>query len=155
MGGPDTDSCRALERAASIGDVEAVRMLLDAGAKISHGVPLHYAAGARLHDEGKYARGATQSQELDEGRIPVMALLVERGADVNMRWESRHLVVRYPISYAVNVGAFKRVRWLLERGANPELRGQWGSAVDYVQKAGSEEMKRVVLEGWNARRWVK
>ena len=41
FGGPDTDSGAALQAASGEGDIEAVRMLLDAGAKVSNGVPLH------------------------------------------------------------------------------------------------------------------
>ena len=48
-GGSDTDSCAALEAAAGQGNVAAVSMLLDGGAQIQHGTPLHFAAGASTH----------------------------------------------------------------------------------------------------------
>ena len=63
----------------------------------------------------------TPSKEFDESRIPVMALLVEGGADVNQAKISRHMVARYVIVHAVMAGAVERVRWLLEQGLDPEL----------------------------------
>ncbi|RDL40025.1 uncharacterized protein BP5553_00004 [Venustampulla echinocandica] len=147
LGGPDTDSCAALQKAASTGTLEAVHLLLDAGAQIRNGTPLHCAAGAcppgtplgaPLND------GVTPSKEFDTSRIPVMALLVERGADVNQAQESRHKVAKYPIVHAVLVGAVERVKWLLENGADPEARGAWGSAVECAKWRSSAEMKRVL-----------
>ena len=41
FGKSDTDSCAALHAAAGHGSVEAVRLLLDAGAKIQHGLDCH------------------------------------------------------------------------------------------------------------------
>ncbi|KAJ4129845.1 hypothetical protein NW768_006815 [Fusarium equiseti] len=45
LGEPDRKSCDSLEAAARTGNVELVRKLLDAGAKISNGAPLYCAAG--------------------------------------------------------------------------------------------------------------
>ncbi|KAJ6118859.1 hypothetical protein N7471_013479 [Penicillium samsonianum] len=117
----DLHSCAALEAAAARGEVGAVRMLLNAGAEIKYGRPLHYAAGAV--SPGAAPEGA-MNREFDASRIPIMALLVDRGADVNQGGESR-LVAHHPIMYAVMAGAVERVRWLLERGADPEARGAW------------------------------
>lgn len=153
-GASETDACNALETAARCCDVEAVRMLLDAGAEIGNGVPLHCAAGAWPEGQNPHVAAVTPSREFDAGRIPVMALLVERGADVNRVQESRNMEARYAVVHAVMAGAVERVRWLLERGANPEARGAWGSAVEYAGLLGSEEMKRVMEEGVRARRWV-
>ncbi|CAI7679014.1 unnamed protein product [Penicillium pancosmium] len=124
------ESCAALESASAKGDIEAVQMLFDAGAEIRYGYPLHYAAGA----------------------LPVpVPLLLERGADVNQKGETE-LVAHHPIMYAVMAGAVQRVRWLLERGADPEARGSWGSAVETAFVMGSEEMKAVMEVGIRARR---
>lgn len=90
------------------------------------------------------------SKEFDISRIPVMALLVQHGADVNQRGESR-LVAHHAIMYAVMAGAVEQVRWLLAHGADPEARGAWGSATEYVAMVGSDEMKTVVTEGIRAR----
>ena len=131
-GEPDTSSCATLEAAAVRGDVEAVRMILDAGARIQNGVPLHYAAGARSNH--------------DTSRIPVMALLVDRGAEVNQREESRHMVPQYAIVYAAMAGAVERVKWLLEHGADPYIRGSWGSAAEYARTSGNEEITKIIEE---------
>jgi ankyrin repeat protein len=155
FGGSETDSCAALQAAAAKADIEAVHMLLDAGAKIDNGVPLHYAAAACTPGANPYAGRVTPSKEFDISRIPIMELLVERGADVNQPEESRHMVPRYAVVHAVMAGAVERVRWLLEHGSNPELRGAVGSAVDYAQYSGSEEMRQIVQDGVAARRWIK
>lgn len=153
-GGPETDSCAALTAAAAEANAEAVRMLLDAGAKIGNGAPLHYAAGACPNGENPHSERVTPSKEFDTSKIPVMELLVEHGADVNQAEETRHMVPRYAIVHAVMAGAVERVRWLLEHGANPELKGAWGTAVTYAQSLGSEEMRQVLEEGVAARRWI-
>jgi ankyrin repeat protein len=143
-GGPDTSSCDALEAAAVHGGVEAVRMILDAGAKIQNGVPLHYAAGACPPGKNPHAGRVVPSREFDASRIPIMALLVERGADVNQREESRHMVAQYAIVYAVMAGAIERVKWLLEHGADPYMKGNWGSAAEYARITGNEEITKVI-----------
>ena len=89
----------------------------------------------------------TPSKEFDTSRIPVMALLVERGADVNKEHKSRRMVPKYAILLAVMAGAVERVRWLLEHGADPELKSGLSSAVSYGTRLGSEEM-RSVFEEW-------
>ncbi|KAJ5165121.1 uncharacterized protein N7500_006951 [Penicillium coprophilum] len=122
-GGPDVSSCAALEAAAAHGSVEAVCMILDAGARIQNGVPLHYAAGACPPGMNPHAGRVVPSWDFDNSRIPVMALLVDRGADINQREESRHMVAQYAIVYAVMAGAIERVKWLLEHGADPYKRG--------------------------------
>ncbi|KAJ5725482.1 uncharacterized protein N7483_006839 [Penicillium malachiteum] len=144
---PNPQSCAALEAAAARGSVEAVRLLLDAGASIHYGTPLHFAAGAC--SPGIVPRSVV-SREFDTSRIPVMALLVERGADVNQMGQSR-VVVHHPIMYAVMAGAVERVKWLLEQGADPEARGAWGSAAEYVEMVGSEDLKSVLRQGINLR----
>ncbi|TGO21617.1 hypothetical protein BPAE_0209g00030 [Botrytis paeoniae] len=155
FGDPEINSCATLESSAGKADVETVRLLLEHGAKIVNGHPLHYAAGSCPLGANPHVALVTPSIEFDIGRILVMELLVSRGADVNQKEESRYMVPGYPIVYAVMAGAVERVRWLLERGANPELRGSYGSAVSYLEVMGSEEMRSVVAEGVRARKWLK
>lgn len=140
------ESCAALESASARGDIEAVQMLFDAGAEIRYGYPLHYAAGAPA-----VTGGGAQSYDVDR-IMPIMQLLLERGADINQKGETE-LVAHHPIMYAVMAGAVQRVRWLLERGADPEARGSWGSAVETAFVMGSEEMKAVMEVGIRARRF--
>ncbi|RAL12589.1 ankyrin repeat domain-containing protein [Aspergillus homomorphus CBS 101889] len=131
-----------LELAAARGNVEIVRLLLDAGANIHNGVPLHRAAGRYPSDWSPYVahdRG-TQSEETDRAQLPVMELLVERGADVNAAEETQHMTQRYAIVYAAMAGAVERVRWLLAKGADPDARGPFGSAREYTQRVGWAKM---------------
>ncbi|RSL77705.1 hypothetical protein CEP51_008842 [Fusarium floridanum] len=144
FGEPDTDSCAALDTAASRGSVESVRKLLDAGARMNGGSSLYFAAGARPPNTNPHVSPVTLSKDFDEARIPIMALLIEKGADVNGKFQSRHMTAQYPIVNAVLAGAVERVRWLLSQGADPNLRGAYGSAVEYARKAGSDEMKLVL-----------
>ncbi|KAF7907271.1 uncharacterized protein EAF01_004858 [Botrytis porri] len=155
LGDPEINSCATLESAARKADVETVRLLLEHGAKIENGYPLHYAAGSCPPGANPHMALVTPSTEFDISRIPVMELLVSHGANVNQKEESRYMGPGYPIVYAVMAGAVERVCWLLEQGANPELGGSYGSAVSYVEVMGSEEMRSVVVEGVKARRWIK
>ncbi len=150
-GGSDEDSCAALEEAAAQGNLAAVRLLLDAGAKIQHGIPLHSAAGACQPGMNPHTGRVTPSKEFDQSRIPVMALLVERGADVNQAEKSRHMVPQYAIVHAVMAGAVERARWLLDHGADAELKGNFGSAVTYATM-GSEEMRDTINKLVKAKR---
>ncbi|KAK7415949.1 hypothetical protein QQX98_005522 [Neonectria punicea] len=47
VSGPSTESCITLQLAVAHSTVEAVQMLLDAGAQIGYGTPLHCAAGTK------------------------------------------------------------------------------------------------------------
>lgn len=147
MGTSDTDSCAALTAAAAADSLEAVRLLLDAGARVQNGAPLHSAAGACPPGTPAGARlnaGVTSSKEFDISRIPVMEMLVEHGADVNQVEDSRYVLAQYPIVYAAMAGAVERVKWLLAHGADPEAEGGHGNAIDYAKFRGSTEMKRVL-----------
>jgi hypothetical protein len=132
-GGSGTRSCAALEAAAVHGEVEAVAMLLDAGARIDFGAPLHLAAGACPPGANPHATRVIPTRKFDISRIPIMALLVSRGADVNRKQVSQHMVAQYAIVHAVMAGATERVRWLLEHGADPYAKGDFGTAIDYAR----------------------
>ncbi|KAF5711525.1 hypothetical protein FMUND_8920 [Fusarium mundagurra] len=144
FGDPETNSCEALETAAAISTVETVQKLLNAGAKVENGAPLYYAAGIYPQGSNPHSGLVTPSKEFDEARIPVMELLVKNGARVNDKLISRHVTAEYPIVNAVMAGAIERVKWLLSQGADPDLKGQFGSARDYAGKLSSDEMKRVL-----------
>jgi hypothetical protein len=144
LGGPDTDSCQALELAATRGSVELVQKLLNAGAKIENGAPLYHTAGVCPMGANPHAGLVTPDAEFDRARIPVMAVLVENGAGVNDKFNTRHMTPLYPIVNAVMAGAVERVQWLLSQGADPDLKGPYGSARDYASKVSSDEMKRAL-----------
>lgn len=143
-GGTSDGSCAALEAAAIHGDVDAVGMLLDRGAIIEYGVPLHLAAGACAPGANPHAARVIPTRKFDIGRIPIMALLVSRGADVNQKQESQHMVAQYPIIHAVMAGATERVRWLLEHGADPHARGNFGTAIEYARNMRCDEILKVI-----------
>lgn len=145
-GSSDTESCISLETAAAHGSVEAVKMLLDAGALIRNGAPLHCAAGVCPPGTTPHAGRVEPNQEFDANRIPVMRLLVENGADVNYKVETRHMEPQYAIVHAVMAGAVERVKWLLKQGADPFAKGNFGSAATYASLWG-EEMEKIIDEG--------
>ncbi|KAF5534802.1 beta-glucosidase [Fusarium napiforme] len=145
IGGSDGDPDQALRLAASQGTVRLVQKLLDGGAKMtSNGLGLFYAAGACPVGSIPHAGLVQPSAEFDKSRIPVMALLVENGAGVNDKLETQHVTAQYPIVNAVMAGAVERVKWLLSQGADPDLKGQYGSARDYAKFRSSDEMKQVL-----------
>ncbi|KAJ5640389.1 ankyrin repeat-containing domain protein [Penicillium herquei] len=144
--GLDDKYCAALECAARTGSIEAARILIDAGACVSNGTPLHSAAGALPAGSNPHTGRVTPSEEFDIGMIPIMEILVNAGADVNQRIETCHMTPVYAINHAVMAGAVQRVKWLLRHGANPRLRGAWGTAVDYGMTMGSDEMKQVFTD---------
>lgn len=143
------NACDALEAAAAGGSLEAVHLLLDAGAKIENGYPLHRAAGSMEPGENPYDHGPMPSKGFDESRIPIMALLLERsgrGANfINQAEISRWVVPRYAIVHAVQARAVERVKWLMDHGADPELRGGSGTATRRAQFV-SQEMRDIIDE---------
>ncbi|RFN51322.1 ankyrin repeat domain-containing protein 17 [Fusarium flagelliforme] len=143
VAGPQNDEGRTLWLAASQGTVQAVQKLLNAGAKMASS-GLHWAAGAC--PEGSIANivRVEPSVEFDKSRIPVMELLLETGGDINHRLETHSLEELYPIGNAVKAGAVERVKWLLSKGADPDLKGPWGSARDCAKRGSSDEMKQVL-----------
>lgn len=110
----------------------------------SNGLGLFYAAGACPAGPTPHAGLVHPSAEFDKSRIPAMALLVENGAGVNNKLETQHVTAQYPIVNAVMAGAVERVKWLLSQGADPDLKGQYGSARDYAKFRSSDEMKQVL-----------
>lgn len=92
------DGVTALQVAAALGEVEAARMLLDAGDDVNaedaaHGIALHYA--------------------VRRGQTAMVALLLERGSDDSLRkkW-------RTPMELAAKRGFVDIVRLLAEHGAD-------------------------------------
>ncbi|PYI02034.1 ankyrin [Aspergillus sclerotiicarbonarius CBS 121057] len=154
-GASDSNRQSALELAAGSGDVDTVRLLVNAGAHVQQGLPLHAAAAACPPGTDADRNLITPTKQFDTAHIAVMALLVAHGADVNQPQDSRQMAPRYAIVYAVIAGAVERVRWLLAHGADPEAKGALGSAWDYAQWKGSAEMRSVLAEGVAAKRRVR
>ena len=83
--------------------------------------------GSDVHQGGD---GPLMRAALNSDRIPMMALLVSHGADVNAEWHGDFPIIFAPCE-TVDPEALK---WLLDRGANPNCgnaRGR-GTALDYA-----------------------
>lgn len=143
VAGPQNDQGQTLRLAATQGTVQLVQKLLNAGAKMASS-GLYWAAGAYPEGSVPSIRRVEPSAEFDKSRIPIMELLLENGGDVNHKLETRHMEELYPIVNAVKAGAVERVKWLLSKGADPDLKGPWGSARDYAKRDSSDEMKQVL-----------
>ncbi|CAG7562031.1 unnamed protein product [Fusarium equiseti] len=143
VAGPQNDPGQTLRLAAAQGTVQTVQKLLNAGAKMASS-GLYWAAGAYPEGSVPNIRRVEMSVDFDKSRIPVMELLLQHGGDVNHRLETRHMEELYPIVNAVKAGAVERVKWLLSKGADPDLKGPWGSARDLAKRDSSEEMNRVL-----------
>lgn len=85
--------------------------------------------GSDVHQGGD---GPLMRAALVGHRIPMMELLVSRGADVNALWNGYYPIIFAPCE-TVEPASLK---WLLEHGANPncaDLRGKYpGTALDFV-----------------------
>jgi ankyrin repeat protein len=83
--------------------------------------------GSDIHQGGD---GPLMRAALSAKRIPMMELLVARGADVNAEWSNRFPIIFAPCE-TVEPAALK---WLLDNGADPNCRarGTRGSALDYL-----------------------
>ena len=84
---------------------------------IEHGSDVHQGG------DGQLMRAALKGE-----RIPMMELLVSCGADVNAEWHGDFPII-FASCEAVDPEALK---WLLDRGANPNCNARGGTALDYV-----------------------
>lgn len=101
-------------------------MLLESGATRTNSVALHAAAGAGKDDE----------------RIPMMAHLIELGYDVNATDEVRgYSAVGTPLQCAIMAKSPAKVRFLLEKGADPRKPvGSGGSPFKMAEGMGLDEV---------------
>jgi ankyrin repeat protein len=85
--------------------------------------------GSDVHQGGD---GPLMRAALRDERIPMMALLVSRGADVNALWSGYFPIIFAPCETLAPLS----LKWLLDRGANPNCanpeRKHPGTALDYV-----------------------
>ena len=155
FGASDTQSCRTLQVAAAHGSLGTVQTLLNAGARIDFGAPLHSAAGVTPNDVNIYDLPGPMSQDFDSGRIPIMKLLVEKGADVNEFDRSRYAVPRLAIILSIMANAVERTKWLLEHGADPTIKGYHFTAAEHAMKSSNSEMRDVLDQGLKEQRWLQ
>ncbi|KAK6523910.1 hypothetical protein TWF281_001875 [Arthrobotrys megalospora] len=95
----------ALQAAASRGNTQVVEFLLDHSAEVNQ---LSCRAGTAL----AAACG-------DDGAKPIIKLLIERGADINLRGGKYETALQY----AAKKGHLEVVKYLLENGADPSIEG--------------------------------
>jgi ankyrin repeat protein len=81
--------------------------------------------GSDVHQGGD---GPLMRAALNGYRIPMMEVLVSYGADVNAEWNGDFPIIFAP-SESVDPQALK---WLLDRGANPNCNARGGTALDYL-----------------------
>lgn len=115
------DSGMALQLAACWSTISTLDLLLERGAKLEHSFPLHNAAG------------------VGDGRILMMAHLIELGVDVNgldtARVRFRHGT---PLHCAIGDRNFGTVRFLLNNGADPHVEDVYGvTPVEAAKKTGN------------------
>lgn len=113
----------AIALAALNGHGHAVRMLVEAGARIDAPgwAALHYAAF--------------------NGHADIVRYLIDRGGDLNVRAPNRHTA----LMLAARNGYGEIVRMLLAAGANPDLGDLEGNtALAIAQKAGNHEIAGLV-----------
>ena len=169
------DAVGQLKQAIDTNDLVRVKALM-AGNPALHGAPLGYgkdgpltwvaecrvpwevpgpvrlamaewmiAHGSDLHQGGD---GPLMRAALNGYRIPMMELLVSRGADVNALWHGH-----FPIVFApCESGDPAALQWLLDHGANPNCRDPRqsaagepfpGTALDYLIAGYARSAKRL------------
>lgn len=113
---------RPLHRAAGAGNVESVRLLLEAGAEVD---PLKGEAGTPLFFAAS------------QGRTEVVELLIEAGADVNAPKDDGQT----PLMTAAMFGHQDVIELLIEAGADPTLTTEDGqTAADLARETEQEEV---------------
>jgi ankyrin repeat protein len=103
------------------------------------------AHGSDVHQGGD---GPLMRAALNEYRIPMMELLVAHGADVNAMWHG-HFPILFAPCESMDAAALK---WLLDHGANPNLRDPRqsaagrpypGTAMDYLVVSYARSLERL------------
>jgi len=101
--------------------------------------------GSDVHQGGD---GPLMRAALNEYRIPMMELLVAHGADVNAMWHGHFPIIFAPCE-SMDAAALK---WLLDHGANPNLRDPRqsaagrpypGTALDYLVASYARSLERL------------
>ena len=107
----------------------------------SHGgMDDHAWVGRAPRDDGPLMRAA-----LNAYRIPMMGLLVSRGADVNALWHGHFPIIFAPCE-SLDPAALK---WLLDHGANPNCRDYGYETGGHAYPGTALDSLRVTRVPWN------
>ena len=149
---PSYQSERALQLVCSLGSEKGVRLLLDYGANVNGnfgGQPTALISATMNGDEnvvrlllrkGAYVNAEFTSKSVGtslivacrENRRSMVQLLLEHGADVNMRVRDAHLSDVSALSVASNIGSVDIVRMLLENGA--DVNAESGEVIAFASR---------------------
>ena len=118
-----------LHVAASLGDVERVRRLLEAGARVD-----------TVKDDGNTALHCAAIM----GHNKVVELLVEEEADLEVTGNSGTT----PLMMAASMGHLEIVKTLLQAGANPDTKHQFGktTAIHFAAEVGRNEIVKLLCD---------
>ncbi len=105
-------------------------------------------SGADVHEKGD---GPLMRAALNAGRIPMMELLLEHGADIHAHWAGFYPIILAPCETMNPVS----LRWLLEHGADPNAQStvekDYGTPLDmviatYARSREQRECIRILIE---------
>jgi ankyrin repeat protein len=158
-----TDSSTPLANAAGFNNLALVKALLQKGAKVERketNSPLLYAThpdvlaflldhGANIHARYLYGKrtGATLLNHLvseysEKDSLKAIQLLLARGADVNEQDDYG----RTPLMYAAADTGIETFRFLLDHGANVNIRDKDGPVLLQVLEGGNFDIVRLLLQ---------
>jgi hypothetical protein len=84
---------------------------------------LYWAIGAYPKGLVPSIRYIKPSADFNKLRISIIELLLENRGNINHRLETYQMEELYPIIYTVKADTIKRVKWLLNKGVDPNLKG--------------------------------
>jgi ankyrin repeat protein len=131
-------------RAAKSGDVEIMKLLLDAGADPTLTTPnksnaLMFAAGLGWRDGSPAA--PSYDQGTPEDAVQAITLLLERGSDLNAANDNGDTALHLAVT---NRGAPEIVRFLISRGANLKAQNKRGQTPLAAAMASRKDLAQLV-----------